>query len=76
MSKVKIKFNEAGKWADETSQPVFEVKAGDEKFVTPATAQFAVSAGKASGEFVAHVAGPIPKAEGKKKEGKKKGGKK
>ena len=47
MGKIKIKFLEAGKWGDEPSKPIFEVKAGEEKMVTADFATRAVNAGRA-----------------------------
>ncbi len=84
MNKIKVRFTKAGTWGDEPKDPVFDVKVGDIKALTPRVANLAVSAGKAE-YYVAKpekvvpvvqvvpvvtdkpVAGPIPKAEGKKK---------
>ncbi len=73
MSLIKIKFLEDGKWGDHPADPIFEVKAGEEKDVSASLAKFATDAGKA--EFVrpkqkpgpkAKPAGPESKAEGRK----------
>ncbi len=66
MSLIKIKFLEDGKWGDHPADPIFEVKAGEEKEVSASLAKFATDAGKA--EFVRpkQKPGPRPKAEGGK----------
>lgn len=74
MSLIKIKFFEDGKWGDHPGDPIFEVKAGDERDVSADLAKFATDAGKA--EFVRpkQKPGPKPKAETgpvQKAEGKK-----
>ncbi len=77
MSKLRIRFLEEGKWMDEPSKPLFDVKAGDEREVGARLARIATDSGKA--EFVvakqpeveagpvakADDAGPVAKAEGK-----------
>lgn len=84
MTTIKIKFLQDGRWGDHPSQPLFEVKAGDERDVSPLLANFAVDSGKAEfvrekrkpGPKVKPETGPIPKAESdltnKKKKGKTK----
>jgi uncharacterized protein (DUF3084 family) len=46
-TKLNIRFLEDGKWSDHPSQPVFDVKAGDEKQVSARLAKLAIDAGKA-----------------------------
>lgn len=46
MSKVKIKFNEAGRWAEmDVNEPQFEVKADEEKEVSLELGEFLVNEG-------------------------------
>lgn len=69
---IKIKFLEKGKWGDHPADPIFEVRAGEEREVSPNLAKTATEAGKA--EFVRpkkkpgpkpkDESGPIRKAEG------------
>ena len=57
----KVKFKEAGKWADsDTTVPQIEVEAGEEREVSIGLADIIVSAGK--GEYV-----ELPKPAAKKK---------
>lgn len=74
MSLIKIKFLQAGRWADHPKDPIFEVEEGEEKEVSADLAKVATNAGKA--EFVRpkQKPGPKPKSEAgpeKKAEGKK-----
>lgn len=84
MPLIKIQFLEDGEWCDHPADPIFRVKKGEKKEVSPVMANIAVEAGKAI--FVhlpvekaeagplekveAPEAGPKAKAEGKSK-GKK-----
>ena len=84
MSLVKIQFLEDGKWCDHPADPIFKVKKGEKKEVSPVMANIAVGAGKAifvhlPVEKAEAEAGPIEKAEAPeagpkaKAEGKSKG---
>ncbi len=69
MSLIKIKFLEDGKWGDHPGDPIFEVKAGEEKDVSANLAKFATDAGKA--EFVRPKQKPGPKAKAESADSKK-----
>lgn len=62
MSLIKIKFLEDGKWGDHPSDPIFDVVAGEERYVSFNLAKTATDAGKA--EFVRAKKKPGPKAKG------------
>lgn len=47
---IKVKFKEAGKWADNPADPIFEVEAGEEKKVSASLANVLIESGK--GEIV------------------------
>lgn len=59
MTTIKVKFTSDGRWGDHPSDPIFEVKADEEREVSPTLAKFAVDAGKA--EFVREKRKPGPK---------------
>ncbi len=67
MSRIKIKWLEAGKWMDEPSKPIFEVQAGDEMEVSARLAKIATDAGRAEFVRAKQKPGPKPKAETTKK---------
>jgi len=48
MSKIKVRFLEAGEWGDEPGKPVFAVKANEVVEVTARLAKIATDAGKAT----------------------------
>ena len=58
MSLVKIQFLEDGEWCDHPADPIFKVKKGEKKEVSPVMANIAVGAGKA---IFVHL--PVEKAE-------------
>lgn len=61
MSLIKIKFLQAGKWADHPKDPIFEVEEGEVKEVSADLAKVATDAGKA--EFIQAKREPEPEPE-------------
>lgn len=60
---IKVKFKEAGKWADSPSEPVFDVEKDEVKEVSSSFANMLVEAGK--GKIVKRA--PVGKTEDDKK---------
>ncbi len=67
MSLIKIKFLQAGKWADHPKDPIFEVEEGEVKEVSVDLAKVATEAGKA--EFIQAKPEPEPEKEQKPETG-------
>ena len=67
-NKIKVKFKQDGKWADNPADPVFEVKEGDELEVSAHLANILVESGK--GEIITTNNKETPAKEDKK-DGKK-----
>ncbi len=73
MSKILVKFLEAGRWGDHPADPLFDVAEGEERHVSAELANTAIMAGKAvfmppeveADPEPAPKAGPKKKAEGK-----------